>query len=466
MRPSRLVALFLSCSLFVSAASAFAQMSEGEKKAAARAAYQAGVQLQDQGKPAEALVKFEGAQKLYDAPTHLLHIAECQALLGKLVEASETYQSMIVKPLPAGSPEVFVQAVDQAKAEAPALRSRIPTLKVTIKPDPKTLQGLTINVNDKTMPNELIDIARPVNPGSYRLTAQANGWTTKGPLDVDLREKETKSVELALEQGSGGAVVSPVPPPYGGSNPPAGGTTPPTDPNAGGDKPKPPPKDDGPPSTGLMIGGHGGLFVPAGDVAKSNAGNTSFDQIASAGGGIGIDFLARFAKVFLVGARAEGLFLGGPDASKVPRGTTLSASTNMIGGAIVVGVITSQDRVGFVGDLGFGYRVLNTSVTLSNGAVSESFDRSFNGTYFALGAGISIPAGPIRIVPKVGIDLGSLQPAENAFTTPGGVTVTDASQLQPAGYQMFFVGVALFYSLDLGKKPTTAGGARGPIVSF
>src|SRR5690242_2791819 len=138
MRPPRLVALvalFLSSSLFLSSLSAFAQMSEGEKKAAARAAYQAGVQLQDQGKPAEALEKFQGAQKLYDAPTHLLHIAECQALLGKLVEASETYQSMIVKPLPAGSPDAFVQAVDQAKAEAPGLRARIPTLKVTVKPD-------------------------------------------------------------------------------------------------------------------------------------------------------------------------------------------------------------------------------------------------------------------------------------------------------------------------------------------
>src|SRR6188472_1889220 len=118
MRPSRLVALFLSSTLFLSSAFASAQMSEAEKKAAARAAYQAGVQLQDQGKPADALIKFEGAQKLYDAPTHLLHIAECQALLGKLVEASETYQSMIVKPLPPGSPEVFQQAIDQAKAEA------------------------------------------------------------------------------------------------------------------------------------------------------------------------------------------------------------------------------------------------------------------------------------------------------------------------------------------------------------
>jgi hypothetical protein len=220
MRPSRLAALFSFCLLLFGSANAEAQMSDGEKKAAARAAYQAGVQLQDQGKPAEALVKFEGAQKLYEAPTHLLHIAECQALLGKLVEASETYQSMIVKPLPAGSPEVFQQAVDQAKAEAPALRSRIPTLKVTVKPPPSSMQGLSIYVNDKTMPNELIDIARPVNPGAYRVSAQAaNGYATRGPVDFELKEKEAKSLELELVQGGGGAVVAPVPPPYPGNNP-------------------------------------------------------------------------------------------------------------------------------------------------------------------------------------------------------------------------------------------------------
>src|SRR5262249_40398378 len=86
MRLRAVFLLFASIALFASRADA--QMSEGEKKAAARAAYQEGVQLQDQGKPAEALARFEAAQGLYDAPTHLLHIAECQALTGKLVEAS------------------------------------------------------------------------------------------------------------------------------------------------------------------------------------------------------------------------------------------------------------------------------------------------------------------------------------------------------------------------------------------
>ena len=57
--------------LLFSTTSARAQMSDTEKKAAARAAYQEGVKLQDDGKAGEALARFESAQKLFDAPTHV-----------------------------------------------------------------------------------------------------------------------------------------------------------------------------------------------------------------------------------------------------------------------------------------------------------------------------------------------------------------------------------------------------------
>ena len=103
----RSLAFAAAAGLIFLTTSAHAQMSETEKKAAARAAYQEGVKLQDDGKYAEALARFESAEKLFDAPTHLLHIAECQALTGRLVEASETYELLIHKALPAGSPDAF-----------------------------------------------------------------------------------------------------------------------------------------------------------------------------------------------------------------------------------------------------------------------------------------------------------------------------------------------------------------------
>src|SRR5262245_16836706 len=50
-------------------------MSESEKKAIARAAYQEGLGLQEGGKCTEAVSKFEVAQKFFPAPTHTLHLA-------------------------------------------------------------------------------------------------------------------------------------------------------------------------------------------------------------------------------------------------------------------------------------------------------------------------------------------------------------------------------------------------------
>src|SRR4051812_27362394 len=190
--------------LFFVTSSAHAQMSETEKKAAARAAYQEGVKLQDDGKFADALARFESAEKLFDAPTHLLHIAECQALTGRLVEASETYETLTHKTLPPGAPDAFTQAQQQGQAELPALRARIPSLRVTVKPGPQQVQNLQVNVNGVNMPNELLGIARPLNPGTYRFSAQAVGWSTASPIDVPLGEKEQKSVELTLQQVAGG----------------------------------------------------------------------------------------------------------------------------------------------------------------------------------------------------------------------------------------------------------------------
>jgi hypothetical protein len=141
-------ALFAFIALSASVASA--QLSEGERKAAARAAYTEGVTLQEKGNPAEALARFEAAEKLFDAPTHLLHIAECQALTGRLVEASETYETLIRKSYGKDAPEVFLQAQDQGRAELAQLKPRVPTMRVLVKPDPQTLQSCRVSRSRST----------------------------------------------------------------------------------------------------------------------------------------------------------------------------------------------------------------------------------------------------------------------------------------------------------------------------
>lgn len=171
-----------------------AEMSESERKAAARAAFIEGVELQDKGDCQNAMQRFETAQRLYDAPTHLLHLAECQAATGKLVEAHETYNTLDKMKLPPDAPDAFKKAQTSARAELGTLKPRIPTLKIETVPAVGSLRNLTIQSNGVRYPNELVGIARPINPGKYRIVANANGKTATAEAEV--KEGEAKTVEL------------------------------------------------------------------------------------------------------------------------------------------------------------------------------------------------------------------------------------------------------------------------------
>ena len=172
-------------------------MSDSERKASARAAYQEGMELQAQKSPA-ALARFQYAQRLVDAPTHLLHIAECLVVSGKLVEAQETYETLTHRELAADAPAPFREAVETGRRELADLQPRIPTLRIGVKPSPSTLRNLTLSLNGRPLPNEVIGIARPVNPGVYRITATAWGIPPAKEVNVTLAEKDARSVEVQL----------------------------------------------------------------------------------------------------------------------------------------------------------------------------------------------------------------------------------------------------------------------------
>ncbi len=172
-------------------------MSESERKATARAAYLEGVKLQESGNCPEALPRLEAAQKLFDAPTHLLHIGQCQAATGKLVEAAETYQTLALKNLAKDAPDVFHHAQDEAKSELAKMKPRIPTLRIQITPAPSSLSSLVVKLNGNAVPNEVLGIARPVNPGKYKVTVWAAGYK-EASESIDLGEGTPKALELKL----------------------------------------------------------------------------------------------------------------------------------------------------------------------------------------------------------------------------------------------------------------------------
>jgi hypothetical protein len=172
-------------------------MSDGERKATARAAYLAGVALQEKGACPNALPRFETAQRYYAAPTHLLHIGQCQAAMGKLVEATETYETLSHMSLASDASDAFHQAQDEGRRELQRVKPRVPTLRVQTTPPPTSLSGLMVKMNEITIPNELLGVLRPVNPGAYKVTVSANGYKETSQR-IELGEGASQAVLLTL----------------------------------------------------------------------------------------------------------------------------------------------------------------------------------------------------------------------------------------------------------------------------
>ena len=114
MRPflrasSRLFFIFLSFAALSAPSSARGQQpaptaapdsdNRASDRAAARELAMQGAQLQQAGNCAEALDRFARAEAIFPAPTNLVHEAQCEAQLGKLVEAADHYRMVVRTPL-------------------------------------------------------------------------------------------------------------------------------------------------------------------------------------------------------------------------------------------------------------------------------------------------------------------------------------------------------------------------------
>src|ERR1700722_8549169 len=192
---------------------AFAQAVSDADRQAARDLSTAGFQLQQAGKYADALDKFQRAQAVFSAPTNLLRIAECEAQLGKLVEASETYRGLARLQLPKDSPPSFVAAQQQGAAELQQIEARIPKVRIDVVP--ANVPNLSITIDEQPMNVALVGVERPIDPGPHKIIAFAPGYGQK-EASVVIKEKDpAKVVTLALQQ-TGVVMYTPVP---GGGGP-------------------------------------------------------------------------------------------------------------------------------------------------------------------------------------------------------------------------------------------------------
>ena len=184
------------CVVLASPWDAAAQPDDAAKNAARELAEQA-AQAVEKGDDATAQDLYRRAYALVPAPTIAVRQARSLARLGRWVEALEAYVRTTRFTVNNDSPVAFRDAVQQGYAELAALRQRMPRLEVKLKGVEARSPGLKLSIDGKPYAVALVGVASPVDPGAHQLeltTADGRHATA----EVNLAEKESKSVELAV----------------------------------------------------------------------------------------------------------------------------------------------------------------------------------------------------------------------------------------------------------------------------
>jgi hypothetical protein len=421
------------------------QVSDAERSAA-RELFKQGDELQRGGKFTEALDKFQRAERVYSAPTNVLHIAECQAALGRLVESAESYRAAIRAPLPAGAPQAFQAAIDQARAELAQVEPRVPKLVVQVAP--ATAANVQMQIDGQAVSTALVGVPIPLDPGTHRVRVVAPGFSTS-EQDALLKERETTTVSASL--GPTAVVASPPPfPPPAAPTPPSTAVSPPNPPPVSPPNPPPgppgapppyPPPPPAPPitdknvglapkqsSTGLLLGAHLGWGLAGGKFPLIGSTTVDANVVGAGGAAYGLDAGLRFARQWYVGLDLEHAELAHGDLSAQNGISDASSSTTLL--ELLLAYIGNPDRVSFYFEIGAGTRWFS----LMESGPSTTVNATYNAGEVALGAGLWLPAGSaLRLLPKLTVGIGSFDPPSGSGAT---------------GHSFAMLGLAGFYNLD------------------
>jgi hypothetical protein len=204
--------LFLPVLLASTLTVSVAHAQTDSERGVARELWHEGDELQKAGRFADALEKYQGAQKLVAAPTNLVRIAQCEAAIGELVEAAETYRLAHRMPLPPDAPAALLKAQVQAQEELTQVEPRVPKLTLAITPPHP--EQIEIVVDGRALNAVVAGEPIPLDPGAHRVLVRASGYRTfhrnirlddaeAKVLDVKLRtEAEGPEREAAPSEGS------------------------------------------------------------------------------------------------------------------------------------------------------------------------------------------------------------------------------------------------------------------------
>lgn len=187
-------ALFLAAAL----ASSFgaARANAGEARVEARAMAEQGDAQFYAGRCDKAVPLWLRADARFHAPTLLLRVARCQALLGKVVAASASLRAIVDAPLAPDAPPAFVAAREDAGRELPKVSARIASLRIAVRPRVVSVP-VTVEIDGAAAPAGAESI--PIDPGAHRILVRAERATWSREVHLDDGESRTLDVALWVE---------------------------------------------------------------------------------------------------------------------------------------------------------------------------------------------------------------------------------------------------------------------------
>jgi hypothetical protein len=171
----------------VLAAPAAAQSAEDQ--AAAEALFQEGRRLMGEGSYAEACRRFEASLELDEALGTVLNLANCLEEEGRLASAWARF----VEAATVASRQAASRRERVARARADALLPRLVRLRLAVA-DP--LPAMEVEVGERPWPEASWGLAIPVDPGTVRIAAMADGYEPWSTDVVAVEEGATVDVEV------------------------------------------------------------------------------------------------------------------------------------------------------------------------------------------------------------------------------------------------------------------------------
>jgi hypothetical protein len=180
--------------------------------AAARGLAVEGVKLAQAGQCKEAVDKLDRAEKLRHSPIVLGHLGECQIQLGQWVEGSENLRKLLRDPLPPDPSAALEQTYQRATATLREIKPRIPAMIVNVKV-PRDVD-ITLKVDGKEVPDTMIGVPLPADPGEHFLEVEARGFLkTTSAVRLEPGAKETVTLEPKRDPFATEAKPADLPPP-------------------------------------------------------------------------------------------------------------------------------------------------------------------------------------------------------------------------------------------------------------